>query len=277
LNFKDELKVARRRRESWLDVVAALPWPVGIALGVAAFVAIRFGVPWYFNRPGSDIAMAVSKGLAEGPVLIFSWIALLLCWVGAGLSYVKQRQRAELFDTQAKNLQLSSLDWRQFERLVAEWFHRQGYQVAETGGGGPDGGIDLMLRKDGRAEIVQCKHWRSRQVTVATVREMWGLMQHHGASAVWIVCTGEFTPDAASFAQGKPIRLVSGRALGELIQPAAVAPPPPAEVLQTKPVVSPRACPRCGGTLVERQNRQTGDKFFGCESYPTCRGTIAMH
>lgn len=268
--------MARKRRQGWLDAVAGLPWPVGIGLGVAAFLAIRFGVPWYFTRPGNDIAMALSKGLAEGPALIFSWIALLLCWVGAGLSYFKQRERAQLFETQAKNLQLYSLDWRQFERLVAEWFHRQGYQVAETGGGGPDGGIDLMLRRDGRTELVQCKHWRSRQVTVTTVREMWGLMQHHGAAAVWIVCTGDFTPDAAAFAEGKPIMLITGRDLGELMQPTAVAADPTPAPILAKPAVPPRTCPKCGGSLVERRNRQTGDKFLGCESYPACRGTLAL-
>ncbi len=268
--------MARKRREGWLDVVAALPWPVGIALGVAAFVAIRFGVPWYFNRPGSDIAVALSKGLAEGPVLIFSWMALLLCWVGAGLSYVRQRQRAELFDTQAKNLQLSSLDWRQFERLVAEWFHRQGYQVAETGGGGPDGGIDLMLRKDGRFELVQCKQWRRRQVTVSTIREMWGLLQHHKADAVWIVCIGEFTSDAAAFAAGKPIRLVTGRELGLLMQQMGAAPAPAQTAPETAPAVVAQPCPSCGGRLVERKNRHTGDRFLGCETYPACRGTAAL-
>lgn len=274
--------MARQKKASWIDVIALFPWQVGVLTGIGAFMAIRIGVPWYFERSGNDIAMALGKGLAEGPVLVFSWMALLLCWVGAGLSFLKQRQRARLFEGQAKNLELSSLDWRQFERLVAEWFHRQGYKVVETGGGGPDGGIDLIIRKDGRTEIVQCKQWRRRQVPVATVREMWGLMQHHRADAVWIVCLGEFTPDAAVFAAGKSIRLVTGKQLGELVQKAAApaesrttTSPPPETAVAPAPDPATRVCPKCAGRLVERTNRRTGEQFLGCEAYPACRGTLA--
>lgn len=32
-------------------------------------------------------------------------------------------------------------------------------------------------------------------------------------------------------------------------------------------------CPRCGADLVERTNRQSGEKFLGCSRFPRCRGT----
>ncbi|MCX7032420.1 MAG: restriction endonuclease [Arenimonas sp.] len=282
---REQCAVARRKRESWLDLIASLPWPVGVVLGIGAFMAIRYGIPWYFEQSGSAFSKTFGKSLAEGPLAMFAWLALLLCWLGAGLSAFKRQQRASLFDSQANNLQLAALDWRQFERLVAEWFHRQGYQVTETGGGGPDGGIDLTLRKNGRTEIVQCKQWRRRQVPVATVREMWGLMQHHRADAVWIVCIGEFTPDAANFAAGKAIRLVTGKELGQLVQvvkeatgpavvSAATSPPQFAAPTPSQDAGSP-VCPKCSGKLVERRNRRTGEDFLGCESYPACRGTLA--
>ena len=47
--------------------------------------------------------------------------------------------------------------WREFEMLVGEAFRLQGYQVVETGGGGADGGVDLVLRKDRETFLVQCK------------------------------------------------------------------------------------------------------------------------
>lgn len=268
--------MAARRRTSGLDAIAAMPWPVGILLGLAAFFLVRFGIPWYFEQPGSDLSTAFSQGLTKGPVQIFSWIALIICWLGAGVSFIKQRQRAQLFDDHAKDLELSRLSWRQFERLVAEWFHRQGYQVAETGGGGPDGGIDLTLWKDGRKELVQCKHWKRRQVTVATVREMWGLLGHHKAHAVWIVCTGAFTPDAAAFAAGKPIRLVSGEELGNLMRQMADTDSIVEPSREITPLAAVHACPRCGRGMIDRQNRRTGDRFLGCETYPSCRGTLPI-
>ncbi|MFP3409616.1 restriction endonuclease, partial [Pseudomonas sp. SIMBA_065] len=52
-------------------------------------------------------------------------------------------------------------------------------------------------------------------------------MAHHKATAVAIVCTGKFTRDAATFATGKPIELVTGEALAELVlsvQRGAVSP-----------------------------------------------------
>ena len=42
---------------------------------------------------------------------------------------------------------------------------------------------------------------------------MWGLMAHHQADGVKIVCVGEFTRDAEAFANGKAIELINGEAL----------------------------------------------------------------
>ena len=136
--------------------------------------------------------------------------------------------------------------------------------------------MDIRLQKNGQLHLVQCKQWRRRQVAVATVREMWGLLQHHKADAVWIVCIGEFTPDAAAFAAGKPIRLVTGRELGGLMQQVGASPAPAQTPPETAPAAVAQACPSCGGKLVARKNRRTGDRFLGCETYPACRGTAAL-
>jgi len=31
-------------------------------------------------------------------------------------------------------------------------------------------------------------------------------------------------------------------------------------------------CPRCGGVMLERVNRRTGERFLGCSRFPRCRG-----
>lgn len=35
----------------------------------------------------------------------------------------------------------------------------------------------------------------------------------------------------------------------------------------------PESCPRCGATLVQRTNRQSGARFLACPKFPSCKGT----
>ena len=174
---------------------------------------------------------------------------------------------------------IAALGWRDFERLVGEAFRRQGYTVEESGLGGADGGIDLILRKDGQRTLVQCKQWRRRKVPVNVVREMYGLLAHHDAHAVQIATVGGFTADAARFAQGKPITLIDGETLLAMlraVQAKDAVPPLRIEpVMQAaKPEVqSAPECPSCGARMVERSNRVSGNQFWGCSTYPDCKET----
>ncbi len=36
------------------------------------------------------------------------------------------------------------------------------------------------------------------------------------------------------------------------------------------------ACPRCGGVMVERVHRPTGERFLGCRRFPQCRGVRSL-
>lgn len=36
------------------------------------------------------------------------------------------------------------------------------------------------------------------------------------------------------------------------------------------------ACPRCGGAMVERRNRRTGERFLGCRRFPRCKGARSL-
>ncbi len=49
---------------------------------------------------------------------------------------------------------------------MAEAYRRQGYSVEENAVAGPDEGVDLVLKRDGRMVLVQCKQWRSTKVGV---------------------------------------------------------------------------------------------------------------
>ena len=261
-----------RARGSLIEVLAGLPWPTGVIFGIGGFVVVRFGLPALLH--GNPFGQAVAP-MAN----VMSWLALAVGWLGAVMSWFGQRHRRQLLDAQQGLDSIAALGWRHFEQLVGEAFRRQGYTVEETGLGGADGGIDLVLRKDGRRVLVQCKQWRRRQIPVNVVREMYGLLAHHNADAVKIACVGTCTRDAARFAQGKPIELIGGEELMRMIREVQTAPTQttrPVEIVAPAPAVSANVasmdCPRCGQVMVERSNRKTGQKFWGCSTFPACRG-----
>ena len=152
-----------------------------------------------------------------------AWVVLVACWVAAGVSFLKSRQRRQLLDTRDGLQSLTAISWRSSRCWSAKPSAAR-VRIEETGLGGADGGIDLVLRKDGRRTLVQCKQWKRQRVDVRTVREMYGLLAHHGADAVKIVSTGDYTPDAARFADGKPIELITGDQLLRLVEAVKQAP-----------------------------------------------------
>lgn len=264
-----------RRKQGLFDSIASMPWPVGIALGIIGYFAIRYGIGWYLSSRGGTALAAVGNAASSGAFGPIAWAWLGICSVAALCSFIARRQRGRLLEAQTGLDSLRAMSWKQFEMLVGEAFRRQGYRIEETGLGGADGGIDLRLSKNGKSTLVQCKQWRSQRVDVKIVREMYGLLAHHGADTVKIVAIGDFTPDAQQFAQGKPIELIHGEALLALVRavqsttPAAASPAPK----PTATSVAAPHCPTCDTPMIKRTNRRSHEVFWGCPKYPSCRGT----
>ena len=160
-----------RRKESGIELLASMPWPVSFVLGIVAFVAVRYGIGWYMSTVNNPILQGMGKQLSAGAYAPFAWTALGLCWIGALASFLGSRRRSRLLETQTGLDSLRAISWRQFEMLAGEAFRRRGYAIQETGLGGADGGIDLILRKDGKTTLVQCKQWKTQRVDVKIVRE----------------------------------------------------------------------------------------------------------
>jgi len=267
-----------KRKESGIETVASMPWRAGLVLGLMGFVGVRYGIGWLLASSTNPVLAALGKAGAAGSFAPMAWIVLFGCWLGAVLSFFRQRQRRRLLDAQTGLDSARALSWKAFELLVGEAFRRQGYAVEETGLGGADGGIDLLLRKPGKTVLVQCKQWRSKQVPVTVVREMFGLLNHHNASAVIIVSTGDYTADARRFATGKPIQLINGDELLAIVRgvQAAVLPAiqePAIASTAIAPCADAPTCPSCQSVMIRRENRRTREAFWGCASYPRCRGT----
>ena len=271
-----------RRRSGLLDDVAAMPWPIGLGIGICGYVAISHLAPALLAR-GDGVAARMFASLGSLFNLL-GWLCLLGCTLAAFASWLRARRTRQLLDTRRGLDDVAALGWRDFERLVGEAYRRKGYTVEETGLGGADGGIDLVLRRDGKRILVQCKQWRREKVPVNVVREMYGLLAHHRADAVHIAALGGFTPDAARFATGKPIELVDGATLLAMIREAQGAGHARADSgSRIEPTLAPLAdaaktpeCPRCGAVMVRRKNRRDASEFWGCSRYPACRGLRAL-
>ncbi|RDS84925.1 restriction endonuclease [Dyella monticola] len=207
-----------RRKDSGIEMVSKLPWQAGIVLGATGYVAMRYGLGWCMTTFGGPIGQALGNSLDDGAYAPVAWLLLIACWLAALVSFMDGRRRRRLLASQTGLRSLSAMDWREFEMLVGEAFRRQGYKVREIGLGGADGGVDLILHRDGTTTLVQCKQWRTKLVDVRIVREMYGLQMHHGADAVKIVAIGHFTDDAQRFVQGKQIELVSGPTLFNMVR-----------------------------------------------------------
>lgn len=265
-----------RGRKGLLDNLASLPWPVGLVAGAFVFLLFRHLIPAWLYAQDGPLTQAFAQ---TNPFTSLAWIFFALCTMASLVSFLRAQRNRQLLDTRTGLESIAALGWRDFERLVGEAFRRHGYVVEETGLGGADGGIDLILRRNGKRTLVQCKQWRQQKVPVNVVREMYGLLAHHGADEVRIATIGGFTPDAAKFAEGKPIALIDGAALLGMIRGVQVGDVPfrhqPVGTVSNEVEVTTSSvpeCPRCGAEMVKRKNRQSGSVFWGCSVYPMCRG-----
>lgn len=95
---------------------------------------------------------------------------------------------------------VDSMNWRKFEGLTAEYFHRAGCRV-EVGKGRADGGVDVRVwRPDAPAGaspliLVQCKRQKSK-VGKVVVKALWADVEHEEAESGLIVTTNALEPGA---------------------------------------------------------------------------------
>lgn len=267
-----------------MDVVARLPWWVGVALAVLSYVWLHAAAsqPVVPTAAPGHIASSVAQSIWKSLATIGQYLIPFACLAGAVVSVWRRKQRKQLLEQATHSPAKDALDgmsWKEFELLVGEAFRRQGYKVVETGGGGADGGVDLVLSKPGQNGteklLVQCKQWRAVKVGVDVVRELYGVMAAHGATGGVVVTSGRFTAEAMSFASGRNVTLMDGPKLHSLLRDAQAA-TSAAVPRPTKATASPPECPLCAKPMVRRTAKRgahPGQEFWGCSGYPSCRGT----
>jgi restriction system protein len=258
----------RRRDKSFADILLKSPWWLSAVLGFVAFGGIRWGLPVWAGEDNSR--QIICKALVPLAPMALVFFAVFAC-----ASFLFNQRNRRLVDEQTGLESLRKTSWKDFEYMVAEAYRRQGFQVEYSLSCGADGGVDLILLKDGKTSLVQCKQWKVFSVGAPVVREMFGLMTAEHADEIIIVTSGKFTREAIAFAEGKPIRLINGQSLLVLVQSVQTShkDASPKTETKTEPLSVP-VCPTCGKPMVLRtakRGRNIGSQFWGCSGYPTCK------
>jgi len=259
----------------WDDLFEALRWlfsvvhPAWSILVAAVFFLIP--VIWFHHSVKVPQLQIFGYILGAVPAIIS---------LAAGFAGSRFRQERAVFLQQHLDIAwLNNLSWQDFERQVAEVYRQQGYWVDEVGGGGADGGVDLRLRRDGTTVIVQCKRWKTFMVGVKPVRELFGVMTAEKADRAIFITSGIYTDEALRFAEGKPLELVDGAQLAEMLRQfqqslkqslepstsTAFAAPALHPVIAAETPARPK-CPRCASDMVLRRaksGQHAGREFWG--------------
>lgn len=165
--------------------------------------------------------------------------------------------------------QLRAIDWFQFEAVAARVLESEGWTVQRSGGANPDGGADLLATRDGCKTVVQCKHWRRIEVQPKIIRELLGTMTsaQFTADGAILFTLSECTDAALTCARENNVTIYNVRAIEAAIERIGIERFPEL----TNP--DRKHCPKCGAVMVLRDKSET--PFWGCSTYPRCRGTIA--
>jgi len=161
---------------------------------------------------------------------------------------------------------LEEIDWYQFEKFCAALLEGDGFRVERKGGARPDGGVDLIVEKNGERGLIQCKHWRTWIVKENVVREMLGSMTHFKVAQGAIYTLKGWTAPAERFATEHDITLVNGAELA-----ASAHFQFSASRLEELLNSTAHHCPKCEAPMVERKG--AFKTFWGCSNYGRTRCT----
>lgn len=293
--------MSRRRRtspfEDLVEIASLLPYWVSLIIATIAYLFFhsyamvdaqpviqpRSPIPPIMGGMMFRTLSTFLQYIVPGAFVFGAAVSGLKAFTGRRLAKLYIGQPAALSEphSQTSNIQkqqkpTDEMSWQQFELLVGEAFRQAGYRVIDGGDTGADGGVDVHLSKDGKKYFVQCKHWKTRKVGVAIVRELFGVIAGAGAKGGFVVTSGDFTKEAKAFAKGKQLGLINSTKLDKMIRSAQkVLPESALRKAQSAPDTP--VCPKCASGMVKRKARQgvrAGQEFWGCSQFPKCRGII---
>lgn len=190
-------------------------WPVGILIGLVACLATHYG-------SGNHAALMPVSGREHD---WFAWTLLGACWLVAAFTAPGYRSRLHRLDIRHQLDRLATLPQAIFEEDIIEAFHRRGY-VVEDSLRDEAGLAELLLYRNGATVLVQFRGWRQRSLDVDAVHNVHTHMLIQQAGSARILAIGDYTEAAWKLVVGKPVELVYGETLLDLLHEAQRPPVP---------------------------------------------------
>ena len=268
----------------WLFGRFLPPWssiPIAIIGAVVIYKLIQRPVDPSAAIHGFDPFSTILNMLGKLLGLLF----FVACLIGGFLGWKTRRNQAAFLLQNIDIGWLNGLSWQDFEKAVADVYRQLGYEVEIIGGGGADGGIDLRMVRHGETTLVQCKKWRLFKVGVQPVRELYGVMAHENAQRCILITSGIYTDEALRFSEGKPMELVDGAQFATMMRDYQAATggrelrPRATANIATATAPTRPTCPACNSQMILRRAKtgaNAGREFWGCSTYPKCRGIVNL-
>ena len=191
------------------------PWNIPLQL-IAFVIAVISSLVIYFTLDNSlDVfiyGFFIYMGLGTFMGFTSEWLTK------RNPLYRKSKSYKEALENyyQTKVRYWMSLKGLGLEYIIGDLYRKLGYKIEHTSRTG-DEGVDLILKKDNIATIVQCKGYKN-QVGPSVVRELYGTLKSCGVGNAILVCPAGFTRGAKATAVGKNIQLISSHELIAMVK-----------------------------------------------------------
>ena len=195
-----------------IDFLVQIPWWAYVSLSASFYLVLKFLVPYFEVQSNLVNEVHVSLGPVVAPVVALALLSPVT------FSLLKSSRRKKLLALKEEILSIQELSWQEFKRLVAEAYRRTGYTIMENSSFTADPSVDLIIRKSANLYLVQCRYWQNRKLGIREAKNLFSLMHDKQASGVFLLTTGIFTNEARHYALGRPIHLIDGIELVELLR-----------------------------------------------------------
>lgn len=200
-----------KKNLNFIEFLAQVPWWVSVSLSASFYVFLKFALPALQSQSSLVSVVDMSLGPALAPVVALAFLAPL------GFSLLRSGRRKKLHALKGETEALQALSALQFRGLAVEAYRTKGYTVMESSVFKDDPAVDIVLRKGANLYLVQCRYWQNSKLHKREVKNLFTLMHSRQASGAFLLTTGIFTSEARHYAVGRPITLIDGIELVELL------------------------------------------------------------